>query len=453
MTVLIVEDDYVQSEMLATLLHRKLGYKARTASNGLEGLKILESDPGTIKLVIMDLNMPVMGGMEALEIIRQRHPSTPVVMLTGSKDTQDVVHAMKIGATDFITKPFEKERILVTIKNALRIGTLTNEVSRLSNEKNGSSKFFDLIGYDSGLVNIVNTGRKTAASDIPILITGETGTGKEIFARAIHGESQRSGKPFIAINCGAIPSQLVESTLFGHEKGSFTGATEKTVGKFREASEGTIFLDEIGELPLDAQVKLLRVLQQKEVEPVGAARPVPINVRVISATNRDLEKLVKEGKFREDLFFRMNVLQIQMPKLNDRKQDIPLLARHFIERFSARENKPLCDISSSGLKKLFEHNWPGNVRELENTINRAMVLNEGSTLEFEGLGGGIEFAQADPLFLKHDTGKIKTINELETQAILDALNHFNYNVTHTAKALGISKSTLYRKMSEKGLVL
>jgi DNA-binding NtrC family response regulator len=457
--VLIVEDDLMQQEMLSTLLRRKLGYESSQASNGHEALKILENDSGAVKLVIMDLNMPVMSGMEALEIIRQRYPLLPVVMLTGSRETDDAVKAIKLGATDFITKPFEKERLLLTVRNALKMGTLTTEVSRLVNEKQGLTKFSDLIGYDSGLSFVVNRGRKAAISDIPVLITGETGTGKEIFSRAIHGEGSRAGKPFIAVNCGAIPSQLVESILFGHEKGSFTGATEKTVGKFREASGGTIFLDEIGELPMDAQVKLLRVLQQKEVEPVGASKPVSVNVRIISATNRNLEKLVQERKFREDLFFRLNVLQIELPPLRERRQDIPLLARHFIERFCVHEGRPLCDITPGGLNKLSVKDWVGNIRELENAINRAMVLNEGSALDFENLSDGGINPQPARKHIGHTTlsltdanGELRTMEELETLAIQSALSHFSHNVTHAAKALGMSKSTLYRKMAEKGLV-
>lgn len=453
--VLIVEDDKLQREMLAGLLQQKLGFESTLVGNGHEALKVLDRDLGNINLVIMDLNMPVMGGMETLAIIRERHQSLPVIMLTGSKDTEDVVAAMKLGATDFITKPFQKERILVTVENALKIGSLTNEVKRLSDEKQGALKFYHLIGHDGGLAHVISTGRKASMSDIPVLITGDTGTGKEIFARAIHGEGLRTGKAFVAVNCGAIPSQLVESTLFGHEKGAFTGAIENAPGKFREAEGGTIFLDEIGELPLDAQVKLLRVLQQKEVEPVGAARSVPINVRVISATNRDLEKLVSERKFREDLFFRLNVLHIEIPPLAQRRQDIPFLARHFIERFCAREARALRDITPEGLERLLSFNWPGNVRELENMINRELVLNGDGALDFKGLGGArmhpsINKIEPDlNLRLFNDAGEIRTIEEMETQVIQAALDHFNHNITQAARALGISKSTLYRKLSER----
>lgn len=457
--VLIVEDDESQRDMLAILLRRNLGLGAHLAAHGHEALKLLDTQAGAeVRLVIMDVNMPVMGGIEALEIIRQRYPALPVVMLTGSRDTDDAVNAMKMGATDYLNKPYEKERILVTVKNALKIGTLSNEVSRLANERQGFSKFSDLTGHEGGLLSVVNTGRKAAASDIPVLITGETGTGKEMFARAIHGESARAGKPFIAVNCGAIPFQLIESTLFGHEKGAFTGATDKMPGKFREANGGTVFLDEVGELPLDAQVKLLRVLQQKEAEPVGAAKPVPVNVRVISATNRDLDKLVAEGKFREDLYFRLNVLRLHIPALRERKEDIPLLARHFIERFCARDSRPLCDIEPAALRKLSAHSWPGNVRELENFIYRTMVLNEGVFLDADLLSGVSVVPEEAPqaqagltISLMDGRGGLKTMDEIETLAIQCALSHHDHNVTQAAKALGMSKSTLYRKLAEKGL--
>lgn len=455
--VLIVEDDRMQREMLSTLLRRKLGFKSHEACHGREALDILEADQGkTVRLIILDLNMPVMGGMETLEILHQKYPSIPVIMLTGTKDIEDAVQAMKLGAIDFLTKPYEGDRMIVTVRNALRISTLSKEVFRLRNEQGGTFTFEDLIGHDSGLAFVVNIGRKAAASDIPVLITGETGTGKEVFAKAIHGESGRSGRPFIAVNCGAIPSQLVESTLFGHEKGAFTGATEKVIGKFREAEGGTIFLDEVGELPRDAQVKLLRVLQQKEVEPVGAGKPVPVNVRIISATNRDLQSEVLKGNFREDLFFRLNVLQIALPPLRERKEDIPVLAGHFIERFCVNEGGVPKDISEHTEKELMRYDWPGNVRQLENTISRAMVVSDGNVLSVDDLTGlisntGSQHPPPSPACHKDirvisSDGAFKTADEIEQEAIRIALDYFDHNITRAAKALGIAKSTFYKKI-------
>ncbi len=452
--VLIVEDEPLQRQMLATLLRRKLDFESHSAEHGREALNILENHGAdTVKLIIMDLNMPVMSGMETLEILRQHYPSIPVIMLTGSKEIEDAVAAMKAGAIDFLTKPYEGERMAITVKNALKLSLLSREVSRLKHEKEGTFTFDNLIGHGGGLSGEVSTGRKAAGSDIPVLITGETGTGKEVFAQAIHGESARAGKPFIAVNCGALPSQLVESMLFGHEKGAFTGATSKTLGKFREAEGGTIFLDEIGELPRDTQVKLLRVLQQKEVEPVGAGKPVSVNVRVISATNRDLQEEVKDGHFREDLFFRLNVLQIELPPLKSRQSDIPALAYHFIERFCSNEGSVPKEISGATMQKLMVYDWPGNVRQLENSINRAMVMSDGNLLDIDhGSDGGQakgvwgQVRNNHSITMINGDGSFKSAEELEREAMQVALEYYDQNITKAAQALNMAKSTFYRKL-------
>ncbi len=461
--VLIVEDDPLQRQTLSTLLMRKMDYGVHTAKNGREALDIVDADiENTIKIIILDLEMPVMNGVETLEILKQRHPHIPVIMLTGSKDVESVAKVMKLGAMDFIAKPYDANRMMITIKNALKLSLLSKEVGRLKGEKDRVTRFDSLIGHDQGLLQAVTLARKAALSDIPILITGETGTGKEIFANALHGESARTGQPFIAINCGAIPAQLIESTLFGHEKGAFTGATERAIGKFREAEGGTIFLDEVGELPLDAQVKLLRVLQQKEVEPVGGARPVPVNVRIISATNRDLAEDVKDYKFREDLFFRLNVLELQLPALRDRPQDIAALAHHFIERYCVHHNSLPKTLSRDAVHALGSRAWTGNVRELENAINRAMVVADGNILEpidFHGIHGNAEknigsrpdlpdqtaISQAYGIDMLGRDGNLKTARDIEKEAIRIALTHFDGNVTQSAKALGMAKSTFYKK--------
>lgn len=427
-----------------------------TAENGRAALEILKNDlNGDIKLVIMDLKMPIMGGIEALQIIQQQYSTLPVIMLSGSRDAEDVVKAMKLGATDFVNKPFEAERLKVTIENALKIKTLSYEVERLRNEKIGQFKFNNLIGYDSGLLKTISIARKAALSDIQVLVTGETGTGKEIFAKAIHGESARASKPFIAINCGAIPAQLIESILFGHEKGAFTGAVSKSLGKFREADGGTIFLDEIGDLPADAQVKLLRVIQQKEVEPVGSGKTVPVDVRIISATHHNLEEAVAAGKFREDLYFRLNVLEILLPPLRERQEDIPLLVRHFIDRFCANENRPLKKISAETDKMLTQQEWAGNVRELENTVYRAIIMNDSGTLEPEDFK---HFSSIKNLSLEPDgltisvlkaQNKFKSTEEIEQELIQIALSYFNGNITKASDAIGMAKSTFYKKLNNK----
>lgn len=451
--VLIVEDDNVQREMISLLVKNKLQMTSVTASSGRQALSILAEDEGkTIHLVLADHLMPEMDGLELLQIIKQQYPNVPVIMLTGSTDIKVAVDAMRYGAADFLTKPPEPERLRVSIHNALKLSILEKEVMRLKRQESGTLTFDSLIGHDNGLSSVIKVGRKAASADIPVLLLGETGVGKEVFARAIHGESKRVGKPFVAVNCGAIPQQLVESTLFGHEKGAFTGAINKTIGRFREAEGGTIFLDEVGDLPLEAQVNLLRVLQQKEITPVGGGKPLIVNVRIISATNRDLEKDVQIGKFREDLYFRLNVLSIHLPPLRERAADIPALIRHFVERFSVGEKIAMKEVSKQALNDLCGRPWPGNVRELENVIHRAIVLSEGTTLEkddfiknrFEGQKPALMDDQIS--VYSTETGELKTMEQIEREAMQLALKIADGNVTRAAAMLGIAKSTFYRKM-------
>lgn len=457
-TVLIVEDDLIQQKMLHNLLKNKLGFASCTASNGKEALDVLKEEKHKeIKVVIMDIDMPVMDGMETLNLIRQRYPFLPVIMVTATHDVEKAVEAMRLGAIDFLTKPYDVERLSITVKNALKISTLSKEVKRLKTENEGRFCFENLIGYENGLSDVVMMGRKAASCDIPVLITGETGVGKEVFSNAIHGDGHRAGKPFIAINCGAIPSQLVESTLFGHEKGAFTGATEKAIGKFREAQGGTIFLDEIGELPLEAQVKLLRVLQQREVEPVGASKPVSVDVRIISATNRDLKKEIKAGNFREDLYFRLNVLEIELPALRERHQDIPDLVHHFIDRFSTEGFMAPCTVTDKAMSYLKQYNWPGNIRELENLISRAIVLSQDNILDVDDFSSTIGLQKLNDGHvggLKNDeysvfdaTGELKHMDLIERELIQLALEKFDHNIAQAAQAIGMAKSTFYRKIS------
>lgn len=456
--VLIVEDDVVQQKMLSTLLTRRLSVSVACVDNGQSALSHLRDgflEPTS--LVILDLSLPDVSGLDVLTHIHKRYPDLPVIILTGSTDVQDAVEAMKRGALDFMSKPYQPDRMIVAAQNALKIRALSQEVKALQQSTDSTSKgFSSLIGHDGGLHSHVRWGGRAAVSDIPVLITGETGVGKEVFARAIHHESPRRERPFIAVNCGALPLSLVESLLFGHEKGAFTGATERTIGKFREADGGTIFLDEVGELPLEVQVKLLRVLQQQEIEPVGHGRSVKINVRVVSATNRDLEKAVAEGTFREDLYFRLNVLPIKLPALRERRQDIPLLLRHFVKKAVARDNLSPSIVSRDFEDKLLSYDWPGNVRELENMINRALVMDEDGVLDADDLARlpslGRKKAQggsAHTVFgvdLVNEEGALKTLQEIEHEALHMALEREGGNVTRAAAALGVAKSTFYRKM-------
>ena len=458
--VLIVDDDPLQRRMLRTLLRRKLGYEAYTAENGRDALRILDKDmAGEIKLVLLDLDMPVMDGMAALKRIQKTYSAISVLIITARSDAENAAEAMRLGAIDYITKPFKAERLTITVKNAVQIGALSQEITHLRERQKGISGFDDLIGHDGGLAGLVRIGHKAATSDIPVLLTGETGTGKDIFAQAIHGESERATQPFVAVNCGAIPAQLVESTLFGHEKGAFTGANAPAKGKFREADGGVIFLDEVGELPLDAQVKLLRVLQQAEVEPVGGGGPVAVNVRIISATNKDLSAEVKAGRFREDLYFRLNVLHIDLPPLRERAEDIPALAQHFITNFAAREGILPKTLPRTAIRDLMTYHWPGNIRQLENIINRAMVMSEGQKLHLQDLGApspqaasqdlaGLDILIPAPQDIRiiDEQGRIKPIRDIEHAAMTMVLAHCEGNITQAAKALGMAKSTFYKKL-------
>jgi len=454
-TVLLVEDEKMQRMLMQQALENKLGYNTIVVENGESVIPALSRNPG-IQIILLDLNLPDMDGFEIMERLKHAGYKIPVIILTGDSDIDQVVRAIKMGAVDFITKPTQVERLHASIGNALRIASLTHEVARLQREQSGTLHFDDLIGHDNGLKDAVRIGHKAAACDIPVLIHGETGVGKELMARAIHGESARSKRNFIAVNCGAIPENLVESTLFGHVRGAFTGAVTDAHGKFREADKGTLFLDEVGELPLASQVKLLRVLQQREVEPVGAGRTMPVDVRIISASNKNLMLEVNAGRFREDLFFRLNVLPITIPALRERSQDIVLLANYCIKQAVAQERLPARSLSPAARTVLEQYRWPGNVRELLNAVRRAMVLSDHATLEtmdFVSLtqetGDTPPNAGASSLLslLQHD-GTLKSLDVIEHEAIKHALKKCLNNVTKAATSLGIAKSTFYKKLGD-----
>lgn len=455
--ILIAEDSEPQRFLLAQLLKNKMGFAIREATNGSEALRLLADDEHrAIAIVLLDLEMPEMDGREALPKIRALRPDVAVIVLTGTESVSDVVEVMKNGASDFLRKPPDVALLKQAVHKALHVRQLEHEIETLQREKTGQMSFAGIIGQ-KGLHAQMKLAQRAAGSDIPVLITGESGTGKEIFARAIHHESARKQAPFIAVNCGALPKDLIESVLFGHKKGAFTGAVADALGKFREAEGGTLFLDEIGELPLDAQVKLLRVLQAKEVEPVGHGKAVPINVRIIAATNRNLLAEVKRGHVREDLFYRLNVFPIHLPPLRLHKGDVEELALYFIRRYAAQEKKGVIHLGKEAADWLQQHNWPGNIREMENTLYRAVLLCEGDTLTCEHM---LESADAQEqhgpathqrgdntafqIYLKHPDGAFKTVDELQMEAMRAALEAHDGHVTKAATALGISKSTFYR---------
>ncbi len=484
-TILIVDDDPVQRRLMRAVCE-KAGFPVLQADSGENALSLLQSQEGAdAALVMLDLRMPGLGGMEALKRIKSFREELPVIVLTAQGGIDTVVEAMQSGAADFFVKPASPERVIVSINNALNITVLKDEVSRLKRKQEGALGFKDLIGESAALKHVCRLGERAATSNIPILITGESGTGKEMIARAIQGSSERARRPFISVNCGAISPNLVESLLFGHEKGSFTGAVTKHVGKFQEADGGTLFLDEVGELPPDMQVKLLRALQEGEVDPVGSKRPVKVDVRVISATNRNLAEEVKAGRFREDLFYRLNVFPIHCPPLRERAEDIPALIDHFIQRYNAEERRDVRGVRHEVLAVLMRQPWPGNIRQLENTIFRAVVLAENSYLsavdfpllsqEFRDAGvdlgpplvetetsaaapafgpaGAVATAAngAAPVTIFDREGNLRTLEAIERDLIQLAIDTYEGRMSEVARRLGMGRSTLYRKLRDHGL--
>src|SRR6201996_3924012 len=387
-SILIADDDAVARRLVENMV-QKCGYETVVLESGDAVVELLTgADAPAIDAVVLDLVMPGLDGMGVLAKIREAGLSIPVVVQTAHGGIDNVVSAMRAGAQDFVVKPVGMERLQVSLHNALTTSALKGELQRIRHSREGRLTFADIITRSEAMASVMRTAKKAAASSIPVLIEGESGVGKELFARAIHGSSERKSKPFVAVNCGAIPDNLVESILFGHEKGAFTGATERHTGKFVEASGGTLFLDEFSELPLTAQVKLLRALQEGAVEAVGGRKPVKVDVRIVSATNRKLLDHVKSGQFREDLFYRLHVLPLTIPPLRARREDIPHLLRHFLARFSAEENRPITGISGEAMALLSQLEWPGNIRQLENAVYRAVVMSETDQL------GTADFPQA-----------------------------------------------------------
>ena len=458
-TILIVDDDPTQRRLMQAVLEKQ-GHHPEMAESGEAGLERIRR--GGIDVVLLDLVMPGMDGQETLEVIKAREPDLPVIVLTAHGGIETVVKAMRAGAVDFFVKPASPERIAVSIRNAFKVRDLAGEVTRLKRAQSGQLGFKDMIASAPAMRQVVRLGERAAKSNIPILITGESGVGKELVARSIMAASDRAGRPFVAVNCGAIPENLVESTLFGHEKGAFTGAVAKHMGKFQEADGGTLFLDEIGELPLDMQVKLLRALQEGEVDPVGGKKPVKVDVRIISATNRDLAEQVKCGAFREDLFYRLNVVNLQLPALRERPADILALADHFSARYAKANGLAPKALSTEARGFLTRHRWSGNVRELENTMHRAVLLStadeidvnairlpDGTKLDDAPLSGVAQkAAAAADAASRAFVGK--TVAEVEQDLILQTLDHCFGNRTHAANILGISIRTLRNKLKEYG---
>ena len=475
--ILVADDDPVQRRLLEAQV-RRFGHEAVVVESGEAAMARLRESP-RVDLVLLDLVMPDLDGMGVLDAMRRDGIDCPVIVQTAHGSVDAVISAMRAGAVDFVVKPVGPERLLVSIRNALKRDALEGEIRTLNRNAAMRPGFRDLSTASPAMERVVRLGERAAKSGIPVLLEGESGTGKEVIARAIQAASDRRAKPFITVNCGAIPPDLVESVLFGHEKGAFTGATERHVGKFVEAHGGTLFLDEIGELPLEAQVKLLRALQEGEVDPVGGRKPVKVDIRLISATNQNLIERVRDGRFREDLFYRLNVFPITLPPLRQRREEIPALAQRFLARFAAEEGRRIDTIAHEAMACLLAYEWPGNVRQLENAIFRAVVLAESDTLtlaEFPQIAAQIDgydvivppapasratkpetiapletFQEPGTIHLVGENGELRTLNSLEEEAIRFALSFCRGQISDMARKLGIGRSTLYRRMKELGL--
>ncbi len=447
--VLIVDDDASQRRLVEFWLQED-GYRTVTADDGKAGLHAFEQHAPA--LVITDVRMPGMSGLDLLSRIKGDNPDVPFVLITAFATVDDAVEAMKLGATDYILKPLKADEVKLSVQRTLEQKTLVEENRRLREFAGDSFRFESILAQSRRMRGILDIAAQVARRDSTVLLTGESGTGKELLAKAIHQNSLRAEKPFITVNCGALPESLAESELFGHRKGSFTGAIADRIGKFESASEGTIFLDEVGELTLPLQVKLLRVIQEREIDKIGNAHPIKVNVRILAATNRNLKNLVEDGQFREDLYYRLSVVTIDVPTLRERPEDIPLLAQHFVKQFSERYGISNLSITEVALEKLNQYNWPGNVRELQNVIERVSVLATSNRIDVDEL----------PPEIRSSSSRIANINlklpeegidleQVEKEILLQALEKHSWNQSRAARYLNISRKTLIYRMEKFAL--
>jgi len=504
-TVLVVDDDPVQRRLLEAAAIRQ-GHHVLKCESGEEALSLLSEKSANISLVILDLVMPGIGGMAVLEELREQAEAPSVIVQTAQGGIETVVNAMRLGAFDFVVKPVSPDRLANAMNKAFKLEGHVKTPRRQAKTGAKTFNFKDIVTTSEAMAPILKIGEKAALSTIPVLVEGESGVGKELIAKAIHGSSARAGKPLVTVNCGALPENLVESLLFGHEKGAFTGATDKHTGKFEEADGGTLFLDEIGELPLDLQVKLLRAIQEGEIDPIGAKKPLQVDVRLISATNKNLMDEVKAGRFREDLFYRLSVLPMHVPPLRERRADIEALVFHFIKKIAREEkNTSISAVRPEVLDTLSQYDWPGNIRELENAVFRAIVLCESEELtmaEFPQIAAqmpdfklpkieiptedapSLETPKArelvnldapaeqnletksdlDPfsprntpvtdfglLRMISSEGQVRSLVDLEAETIRFAIDVYNGRMSEVSRRLGIGRSTLYRKLKEHGI--
>ncbi len=455
--ILIVDDESSLRTSLFRMLDRK-GYTVITA-NRLEEAKLLSQTDQAIDLAIVDMNLPDGDGLDLMTFLKTQHPQCEVIILTGFGTVDNAVKATQMGAFHFMLKPFNFEELTSLIDKALNQKKLQIENKTLRTELNKKYQFDQIIGQSPEIKSVLSLVERVADSDSTVLVTGESGTGKELIARAIHYNSPRAQNPFVAINCGAIPAELLESELFGHVKGAFTGAISNRVGRFEMANGGTIFLDEIGDLEPSLQVKLLRVLQERSMEPVGGTKSIQVNVRVIAATNKDLEQNVQNGLFREDLFYRLNVIPINVPALRDRKTDIALLLGHFVTAFNKNKSRGLLGFSEEAMDSLCNYPWPGNIRELENLIERLAILKGYGKIELSDLPAKYQNFKSAPVDIELTSLEIpedgmdfnKAVDDYENQLILRALEKTGWNRNQAALLLKLNRTTLVEKIKKKGL--
>jgi len=443
--ILLVDDEVGHRTMLRAHLARA-GYAVTEADDGDVAVHLAEQHP--FDLVLLDLKMKRMGGMEALQLLQQSHPVLPVIIITAFSSVESAVEAMKKGARDYVTKPVNIAELKLTLERALHYEQLQQENASLRQRLDERFDFGRIIGRSAAMQRVFETLAMVAPTDATVLITGESGTGKELIANAVHQNSPRKVGPFVKVNCAALHENLLESELFGHEKGAFTGAEKQRKGRFELAHKGTLFLDEIGDLSLTTQAKILRVLQEGEFERLGGTETIRVDVRLLTATHKPLAQMVEAGSFRQDLYFRLNVVPIELPPLRERSEDIPLLARHFLEQYREKNRKNIRGIEPGAMERLTGHGWPGNIRELENTIERAVILCPGETITVHELPAALRNSSGAP-------GAVPlpgtTLKAMERQLILATLEETEGNRTRAAELLGITRQTLQNKLKEYDL--
>ncbi|MCP9472072.1 MAG: sigma-54 dependent transcriptional regulator [Nitrospira sp.] len=450
--VLLIDDEARVRAALKSVLEPS--YEILQAADAREGLTVFRTEGPD--LVLLDVILPDTDGLAVLQAIRSESKAVPIIMLTGTKSIKTAVDAMKLGAADYLSKPFDIEELRITVDRAMNASELEREVKRLRSQVVQRYAFHNLIGKSDGMQEIYAKIEQVADSRTTVLITGESGTGKELVARALHYNSSRRDRPFVALNCAALPETLIESELFGHEKGAFTDATARRTGQFELANTGTLFLDEIGELSLVTQAKLLRVLQEREFTRVGGVQPIKVDVRIVAATNKNLDELVRKEQFREDLYYRINVIALYLPPLRDRGEDIALLAKHFLAKRLEEDKRPPIEFSKDALEALMHYHWPGNVRELENVVEQALIWSQGaSQITSEHLPallkGDIRSSSLHDDIIAGRVSLEKAVMEFERDIILDALKRTNYVQTHAANLLGISRRMLKYRMDTLGI--